>query len=227
MGKNFELYQEVTKLHKIERRKPMDRGGGPKGQRSRHQPSFPPLLTTFTTRHSKPVVRHDTRPIPMTSDLRNNLCQVLGDQNVAMLESNIGFQEKQAHEIPVVSENPPPVFRTVFGERPRPDFKFTSKPHQTKVNKKFFWPNMTNALCKIPVEVKPPPQVRDLRSWLDAYGEPQPDRIPTGSMTTFKPSTRRFGKDKSRGSELLRTATGPEWKRAYERKREEVLSQTR
>ena len=34
------------------------------------------------------------------------------------------------------------------------------------------------------------------------YGEPDPGKIPTGSMTTFTPSRRRFGKDRSRSSNL-------------------------
>ncbi len=34
------------------------------------------------------------------------------------------------------------------------------------------------------------------------YGEPDPGKIPTGSMTTFTASRRRFGKEKSRSSNM-------------------------
>jgi hypothetical protein len=34
------------------------------------------------------------------------------------------------------------------------------------------------------------------------YGEPDPGKLPTGSMTTFAPSRRRFGKEKSRSSNM-------------------------
>ncbi len=33
-----------------------------------------------------------------------------------------------------------------------------------------------------------PPEVRDLKSWLKMYGEPSPDKIPTGFLTTFRAS---------------------------------------
>ena len=36
------------------------------------------------------------------------------------------------------------------------------------------------------------------------YGEPDPGKIPTGSMTTFAASKRRFGRDKSRSSNMSR-----------------------
>ena len=41
-----------------------------------------------------------------------------------------------------------------------------------------------------------------MRSWLAMYGEPDPGKLPTGSMTTFAPSRRRFGKEKSRSSNM-------------------------
>jgi hypothetical protein len=33
-----------------------------------------------------------------------------------------------------------------------------------------------------------PPEVQDLKSWLKMYGEPSPDKIPTGFLTTFRAS---------------------------------------
>jgi hypothetical protein len=227
LGRNFDTYQQAVNVHAQQRRQRGAMGstmgstsGSRKSTGSKIQASFPPLLSTFTLRQTKQAVAKETKPIAMTDDLRANLEQVLGDKNVRMLEDQIGFQAKSAHEIPVVSENPPPVFHTVFGDRPKPQYKFTSRPHQTKIKGKFFWPNMTNELCAIPVDVKKPSNVQDLKSWLDTYGEPSTDRIPTGSMTTFKASRRRFGKDKSRGSELLNTATGADWKREFDKTRE-------
>ena len=80
-----------------------------------------------------------------------------------------------------------------------------------------------------------PSQVKDVRSWLQLYGEPDPKRVPTGEpapsipsslppslsflplllfspaliplagvMSTFRPSRVRFGKDKSRSSDMIR-----------------------
>jgi hypothetical protein len=38
------------------------------------------------------------------------------------------------------------------------------------------------------INAQQPPEVRDLKSWLKMYGEPSPDKIPTGFLTTFRAS---------------------------------------
>mmetsp|Transcript_46403 Transcript_46403/g.145571 ORF Transcript_46403/g.145571 Transcript_46403/m.145571 type:complete len:82 (+) Transcript_46403:531-776(+) len=60
-----------------------------------------------------------------------------------------------------------------------------------------------------------PSQVKDVRSWLQLYGEPDPKRVPTGVMSTFRPSRVRFGKDKSRSSDMIRKVDGLTWHQEY------------
>ena len=57
--------------------------------------------------------------------------------------------------------------------------------------------------------------MRDLRSWLNLYGEPDPGRIPTGTMTTFKPSRVRIDKDKSKTSMMVTKVDGATWHEDY------------
>ena len=57
--------------------------------------------------------------------------------------------------------------------------------------------------------------LKDVRSWLSSYGEPDPGKIPTGSMTTFAPSRRRFGKEKSRSSQMSCKVRPPPIPRSY------------
>ena len=52
------------------------------------------------------------------------------------------------------------------------------------------------------VFVQMPGAIRDLRSWLQLYGEPDPGKIPTGTMTTFTASKKHVGKDKSQTCQM-------------------------
>jgi hypothetical protein len=68
-------------------------------------------------------------------------------------------------------------------------------PHPTKVNGKFYWPHMTNAVAKIPMTIPKNTRVKDLTDWIKYYGEPKPDKIPTGtsiavSLYLFLPLSR-------------------------------------
>ena len=134
--------------------------------------------------------------------MKVELSRAIGAKNMRVLEDNIGFSGKRPSGPPEVD----PMFRyeTAWQQAPRPVYKqattvtsndagarFLSNPCTAKG--KFFWPNMTNENIdgkhrKHPMELQMPGAIRDLRSWLQLYGEPDPGKIPTGTMTTFYPS---------------------------------------
>ena len=78
---------------------------------------------------------------------------------------------------------------------------------------------MTNPIASIPVKIERVKRVTDLSSWLAFYGEPQPDKIPTGAMTTFEPLQKIVAGGKSRGLCAVRRADGRTWKHEFDEMR--------
>lgn len=147
------------------------------------------------------------KPIKLSAAAKVDLARAIGEKNMRVLDAGIGFAPGRETEQPRVD----PIFRyeTAWQTAPRPVFKqntivkkneqggaFLSNP--CTVRGKFFWPDMTNENIngqwkKHPMELQMPGAVRDLRSWLSMYGEPDPGKIPTGTMTTFVPSRKHLG----------------------------------
>jgi len=153
--------------------------------------SFPPTQGTFSMKQSSDKlpqsswIKPGAKPIKLSTEMRIELSRAIGEKNVRVLETNIGFATKHSTEKPQVD----PIFRyeTAWQQAPRPIYKqavvainneagtFLSNP--CTVGKKFFWPNMTNENIdgvhkKHPMEMQLPGAIRDLRSWLQMYGEP-------------------------------------------------------
>jgi hypothetical protein len=97
-------------------------------------------------------------------------------------------------------------------------------PHPTKVNGKFYWPHMTNPVAKIPCQVTRQGKVKDLTDWLKFYGEPHPDKIPTGTMTTFEPIAKIVAGGKSKGKNAVCKVDGRTWKKEFDTVRGLALS---
>lgn len=229
LGKNFDLFAATTNVKVTG---PREKGGhaGPPVKPFKYKPSFPPLT------QQRSVAPKECKPIRTTAAFRDELNQILGPSNMKMIEKDIGFVEAPAAS--AVAEGKQldrhgnvitgSVYDQAWGAScPRPQYKFDSKPHVTKVHGKFYWPNQTNAEARIPVEIKQPPEVQDLKSWLKMYGEPSPDKIPTGFLTTFRASKKRVGKEKSKSSSMILEATGPIWKSQLENSRRIVAEQGR
>ena len=78
---------------------------------------------------------------------------------------------------------------------------------------------MTNPIAQIPVKIGRVPKVDDLRAWLKFYGEPHPDKIPTGTMTTFEPLQKIVAGGKSLCKNAVRKADGRRWKKEFDEMR--------
>jgi hypothetical protein len=89
-------------------------------------------------------------------------------------------------------------------------------PHPTKVNGKFYWLHMTNPVAKIPCQVTRQGKVKDLTDWLKFYGEPHPDKIPTGTMTTFEPIAKIVAGGKSKAKNAVCKVDGRTWKKEFD-----------
>mmetsp|Transcript_46029 Transcript_46029/g.115449 ORF Transcript_46029/g.115449 Transcript_46029/m.115449 type:complete len:220 (-) Transcript_46029:6-665(-) len=197
--------------------------------------AFPPLQGAFKVGQpdaglpQSAWLKPGERPVHMSPAFRADLSRGIGEHAVRIIEQNIGAVPKRNTADPVVD----PIFRyeTAWGTKvPRPSYHLdiTAKqgdgvPHLDNpctVNKKFFWPSMTNEFIdgkhkRQPMAVAQPSSVRDLRSWLNLYGEPDPGKIPTGTMTTFVASRVRFGREKSKTSTMFLKADGKTWHRDY------------
>ena len=197
--------------------------------------SFPPTQGTFSMKQSSDKlpqsswIKPGEKPIKLTPAMRVELSRAIGEKNVRVLETNIGFAPKREKEPPQVD----PMFRyeTAWQRAPRPVFKqatqvkandagatFLSNPYT--VGHKFFWPNMTNETIdgvhrRHPMALQPPGAIRDLRTWLQLYGEPDPGKIPTGTMTTFTASKKHVGKDKSQTCQMSCKVDGYTWHGQY------------
>ena len=197
--------------------------------------SFPPTQGTFTLKNSSDVLppsvwtRPGEKPIRLSKEMKVELAIAIGAKNMRVLEENIGFGDKRPAGPPEVD----PMFRyeTAWQKAPRPVFKqattvtsnfagarFLSNP--CTVGGKFFWPNMTNENIdghhrKHPMLLQMPGAIRDLRAWLQLYGEPDPGKIPTGTMTTFYPSKKHVGKDKSQTCQMSCKVDGYTWHGQY------------
>ena len=95
-------------------------------------------------------------------------------------------------------------------------WKLWQGPHPTKINGKFYWPHMTNPVAKIPCHVTKQSKVKDLTDWLKFYGEPHPDKIPTGTMTTFEPIAKIVAGGKSKGKNAVCKVDGRTWKKEFD-----------
>ncbi|KAJ1473180.1 hypothetical protein T484DRAFT_1973639 [Baffinella frigidus] len=89
-------------------------------------------------------------------------------------------------------------------------------PHPTKIRGKFHWPHMTNAVADIPVKIESMSKIKDLDGWLRFYGEPHPDKIPTGTMTTFEPLAKIVAGGRSNGTRTVTKVDGRTWKREFD-----------
>jgi hypothetical protein len=89
-------------------------------------------------------------------------------------------------------------------------------PSSLKVNGKFYWPHMTNPVAKIPCTISKNTRVKDLTDWLKFYGEPHPDKIPTGTMTTFEPLARIVAGGKSKAKTSVCKVDGRTWKKEFD-----------
>ena len=89
-------------------------------------------------------------------------------------------------------------------------------PHSTKVKGKFYWPHMTNAVAPIPVKIETMSKIKDLSGWLKFYGEPHPDKIPTGTMTTFEPLAKIVAGGRSNARNAVTKVDGRTWKREFD-----------
>jgi hypothetical protein len=203
--------------------------------------SFPPTQGTFSLKRSSDVLPQSTwtkpgeKPIALTPQMRTELSRAIGEKNVRVLEANIGFTGKRQGEPPSVS----PMFRyeTAWKNAPRPVFKqatqvtandagatFLSNP--CTVGHKFFWPNMTNENIdghhrSHPMQLQVPGALQDIRAWLQVYGEPDPGKIPTGTMSTFTPSKKHVGKDISQTCGMSCKVDGYAWHKQYTSKMRE------
>jgi len=75
---------------------------------------------------------------------------------------------------------------------------------------------MTNPIAPIPVKVERVAKVKDLTDWLSFYGEPHPDKIPTGAMTTFEPLQKIVAGGKSQARIAVRRVDGRSWKKEFD-----------
>jgi hypothetical protein len=83
---------------------------------------------------------------------------------------------------------------------------------------------MTNPIASIPVKIERVKRVKDLSSWLAFYGEPHPDKIPTGAMTTFEPLQKIVAGGKSLGLNAVRRADGRTWKHEFDEVRARAVA---
>mmetsp|Transcript_53934 Transcript_53934/g.128196 ORF Transcript_53934/g.128196 Transcript_53934/m.128196 type:complete len:235 (-) Transcript_53934:31-735(-) len=198
--------------------------------------TFPPLQGQFTLKKTSQVlpqsswVQAGEKPIRLNEEGRKDLVKAIGEKGMALLEKSIGTASRPKAPPPDVD----PIFRfeTAWGKNvSKPVYKQATSVKTTPEgctfldnpctrDHKFFWPNMTNEYIdgksrKHPMQVSLPGAVRDLRSWLTLYGEPDPGRIPTGTMTTFIPSTRLLGKERSNASQTATKVDGHTWHTAY------------
>ena len=175
--------------------------------------AFPPTMGTFSLKQDRRTYFGDPpgeklpmsvwlkpgqKPIKLSAAAKVDLARAIGEKNMRVLDAGIGFAPGRETEPPRMD----PIFRyeTAWQTAPRPVFKqntsvkkneqggaFLSNP--CTVRGKFFWPDMTNENIngrwkKHPMELQMPGAVRDLRSWLSMYGEPDPGKIPTGAHAT-------------------------------------------
>jgi hypothetical protein len=96
-------------------------------------------------------------------------------------------------------------------------------PHPTKVNGKFYWPHMTNAMQHIPFSVEKVGGVHDLAGWLKYYGEPNPDKIKNATMTTFEPIAKIVAGGRSQGKQAVTKVDGRTWKKEFDTARAKHL----
>jgi hypothetical protein len=91
-------------------------------------------------------------------------------------------------------------------------------PSSLKVNGKFHWPHMTNPVAKIPMHIPTTnsKRLKDLTDWLKFYGEPNPDKIPTATMTTFEPLARIVAGGKSKAKTAVTKVDGRTWKKEFD-----------
>jgi len=58
--------------------------------------------------------------------------------------------------------------------------------------------------------------------WLRFYGEPHPDKIPQGTMTTFEPVSKIVAGGKSKGKNAVHKVDGRAWKREFDTMRSQT-----
>uniref|UniRef100_A0A7S4P5V2 Uncharacterized protein n=1 Tax=Guillardia theta TaxID=55529 RepID=A0A7S4P5V2_GUITH len=273
LGKNFELFASTVGLKEWKKKGEFVQPEQQLGSK-RNALAFPPLLTRWSLRQTKEVVKDTGKPIRLSEQTKGLLDKVLGPKRVDTLMTNIGFDQRPARDVDV-QEKEVKVFAAAWGadatmpnydlngtwkaRRRHPVYsntvditdlaslqlgkldddrrnlvgvgsrvpdvvKFRPKegpqaPHHTKVNGKFYWPHMTNPVAKIPVRVEPQRKVKKVSDWLGFYGEPKPDKIPTGTMTTFEPIAKIVAGGKSLAKNASCKVDGRTWKREFDQMR--------
>lgn len=270
MGKNFKLYAETVGLKEWKKTGPYVPPEADMGSQ-RNALSFPPLLSRWSVRLGKEVVKDTGKPIKLTEQTKEQLLNTIGAKRTDIMRTCIGFDERPARDGDV-KEKDVQVFHTAWGKdatwpnyelngtwtqkRQHPVFKDTvvltdmatislgkldddkrnlvgvgakvpeiakfrpkegaQGPHPSKVNGKFYWPHMTNSVAQIPVKVERQTKVKDVGDWLRFYGEPHPDKIPQGTMTTFEPVSKIVAGGKSKGKNAVHKVDGRTWKREFD-----------
>lgn len=270
LGKNFKLFVDTVNLKEWKKKGPYVPPEADMGSK-RNSQAFPPLLTRWSMRQTKPVVEYSDKPIRLNPQTRQQLDDVLGPKRTQLLIDNIGFDPRPPRDGDV-TEKDVQVFHTAWGKdaswpsyqlngtwsqrRPHPTFKDTvnltdmatiklgkldddrrnlvgigsttsqaakfrpkdgpEAPHPSKVNGKFYWPHMANATAHIPCIVTRQKKVKVLADWLAFYGEPHPDKIPTGTMTTFVPIAKIVAGGKSRAKNAVTKVDGRTWKKEFD-----------
>jgi hypothetical protein len=175
-------------------------------------------MKNWSLRQKDEVVQKIDRPIVISGQMKKELSILLGEDKVKLLEDSIGIQEKAVRGNPGPDFVAPPVWKNAWGDNvARPKYQIDPRPHPSKIHGQIYWPNMTNDQAKFPVKIELPEEVTDLQSWLRRYGEPTPDKIPTGTMTTFEKSRKRVGKEKSQSVGMVHKVSGREWRQVYDK----------
>ncbi|EKX41829.1 hypothetical protein GUITHDRAFT_153766 [Guillardia theta CCMP2712] len=122
--------------------------------------SFPPLQGAFTLKQSSDELPQRAwllpgeKPIKLSEEARKDLVKCIGERGIRLLQQEIGIVDKANAVSPEVE----PIFRfeTAWGRQvAKPRYRMEATVNRSKegvsflsnpctVNKKFFWPNMTN-----------------------------------------------------------------------------------
>uniref|UniRef100_A0A6T8IBB9 Uncharacterized protein n=1 Tax=Hemiselmis andersenii TaxID=464988 RepID=A0A6T8IBB9_HEMAN len=113
-AKNFELYCQTVNAIEWKKKGPYVPPEADMGSK-RNAKSFPPLLSRWSLRQTKEVVKDTGKIIRITGGTKEWLTSQIGEKRVNIIKDNIGFDERPGRDY--VAEKDITVFKTAWGQQ--------------------------------------------------------------------------------------------------------------